>query len=439
MASLYKKQVMVTNPRTRERVKAKSKKWWGRYRDVNGRRKRVPLSVDKMAAQAMLNQIVRRVERTKAGLIDPTDGQRKRPLVQHIAEFEKHQANRGVNPRHTKGVISRIAKLLNARHWQLIGEITADGTLDFLGQLLRDGSSPQTYNHYLRAAKQFTRWLVREQRTSTDPLLDLAGLNVRADRRHDRRALSTEEFHRLVEAARKGKHVEGLPGPDRAMLYILAAWTGFRKSEISSLTRQSLRLDDDPPTATIEARHSKHRRKDTLVLHTELARQLREWLAAKPCQDPLQLLFPISKLVPRCPERRTHKMMERDLATARTNWLDEAETAEQRRDRVKTDFLCYRDHQGLFADFHSMRHLFITNLERAGISPKMAQTLARHSDIRLTLGVYTHIEIHDCTLAIQSLPAPPDGANVKVGHDHLLQATTPNGRRHYAIPWRSLG
>ncbi len=74
-----------------------------------------------------------------------------------------------------------------------------------------------------------------------------------------------------------------------------------------------------------------------------------------------------------------------------------------------------------------MRHLFITNLERAGISPKMAQTLARHSDIRLTLGVYTHIEIHDCTLAIQSLPAPPDGANGKVGHDHLLQATGATG------------
>jgi hypothetical protein len=38
-------------------------------------------------------------------------------------------------------------------------------------------------------------------------------------------------------------------------------------------------------------------------------------------------------------------------------------------------------------------------LERAGISPKMAQVLARHSDIRLTLGVYTHVELHDQTAA----------------------------------------
>jgi len=39
----------------------------------------------------------------------------------------------------------------------------------------------------------------------------------------------------------------------------------------------------------------------------------------------------------------------------------------------------------------------------------MAQTLARHSDIRLTLGVYTHVELADRTAAIQALPAPPDG------------------------------
>ncbi|HEY4760010.1 MAG TPA: hypothetical protein VIH42_05460 [Thermoguttaceae bacterium] len=37
----------------------------------------------------------------------------------------------------------------------------------------------------------------------------------------------------------------------------------------------------------------------------------------------------------------------------------------------------------------------------------MAQTLARHSDIRLTLGVYTHVELPDRSAAIESLPPPP--------------------------------
>ena len=65
--------------------------------------------------------------------------------------------------------------------------------------------------------------------------------------------------------------------------------------------------------------------------------------------------------------------------------------------------------ESIFADFHSMRHLFITSLERAGIRPKMAQILARHSDIRLTLGVYTHVELHDQTAAIGALLGPPMG------------------------------
>ena len=36
-----------------------------------------------------------------------------------------------------------------------------------------------------------------------------------------------------------------------------------------------------------------------------------------------------------------------------------------------------------------------------------SSTLARHSDTRLTLGVYTHVEPHDQQAAIKAWPAPP--------------------------------
>ncbi len=101
--------------------------------------------------------------------------------------------------------------------------------------------------------------------------------------------------------------------------------------------------------------------------------------------------------------------MRLDLAAARKAWIAEAVTKQERAKREQSDFLCYRNHAGLYADFHSCRHLFITSLERAGVSPKMAQTLARHSDIRLTLGVYTHVELQDQTAAIKSLGGPPEG------------------------------
>lgn len=183
------------------------------------------------------------------------------------------------------------------------------------------------------------------------------------------------------------------------MLYIVASWTGFRKGEIGSLTLRSFRLDDDPPTATVAASYSKRRRADSQVLHPELVKQLREWIATKRVKGD-RPLFPISGRVPGGTERKTNKMMELDLRTARQTWLEESEDSDECLNRIKADFLRYCNHDGLFADFHSMRHGFITAMGRAGITPKTAQVLARHSDVRLTLGVYTHVEI----LASQCLP-----------------------------------
>jgi hypothetical protein len=85
-----------------------------------------------------------------------------------------------------------------------------------------------------------------------------------------------------------------------------------------------------------------------------------------------------------------------------------------------------------YADFHSNRHLFITSLERAGLSPKMAQTLARHSDIRLMLGVYTHVGVHDQTTAIGSLPAPPGESVGRANEAAALAATGTDGPQHPA-------
>jgi integrase len=85
-------------------------------------------------------------------------------------------------------------------------------------------------------------------------------------------------------------------------------------------------------------------------------------------------------------------MMRVDMAAARAKWIEDGKTATGNKRRRNTDFLAYENHAGLFADFHSFGHLFITSLERAGIKPWMAQTLARHSAIRLTLGVYTHVD-----------------------------------------------
>jgi len=67
----------------------------------------------------------------------------------------------------------------------------------------------------------------------------------------------------------------------------------------------------------------------------------------------------------------------------------------------------YVDDAGRYADFHSLRKTFITNLARAGVSPKTAQLLARHSDINLTMNTYTMLGVLDQAAGVEALPAIP--------------------------------
>lgn len=413
MASLYKKPIRIRDPNTGQNVKAKSKKWWGRFRDHQGIERRVPLARDKTAAQAMLNELVLKDERRAAGRIDPCEEHAKCVLKNHIDDFELHLRHKGNSAQYVFEKSSRVRKIVAGCKWRLISDISASQVQRYLAERRKEtddkrGLSIQTSNHYLRAIKQFSRWLVRDWRAHDDPLVHLSMLNARIDRRHDRRALSVEEFSRLVEAAATGPEVVCLSGPDRAMMYILSAWTGYRKGEIGSLTKRSIRLDDNPPTVTVAAAYSKRKRQDTQVLHPELAARLRAWLATKGDLPDEALLFPVSAAVPGGVDRRGAKMMKKDLAAARKKWIKEAKTPKEKAERERSDFLKYQDSAGKFADFHSNRHTFITNLERAGVSPRTAQTLARHCDIRLTMGVYTHIGLHDQSSAIELLPAPPE-------------------------------
>jgi site-specific recombinase XerD len=408
MANLYKKPIIIRDPKTNEKVKTKSTKWWGRFRDHLGRERRVPLARDKAAAQAMLNELVIKAERRAAGRIDPFEEHAKRPLKDHIDDFQQHLKDKGNSAQHVFEVASHVRKIAKGCKWDFIQNLSSSDVQRYLAERRGKGLSRQTSNHYLRAIKQFTRWLVRERRNHEDPLIHLAKLNVKVDRRHDRRPLSPEEFARLIDAAMTGPELICIPGPDRAMMYILSAWTGYRKSEIGSLTKRSLRLDQNPPTVTVAACYSKRKRQDTQVLHPEVASRLREWLKSKASLPPDVILFPVTDRVPGGVDRRTAIMMRKDLKAARKKWIKEVKTDREKAEREESDFLKYKNNAGLFADFHSNRHTFITNLERAGVSPRRAQSLARHSDIRLTMGVYTHIGLHDQSTAIELLPAPPD-------------------------------
>jgi len=57
------------------------------------------------------------------------------------------------------------------------------------------------------------------------------------------------------------------------------------------------------------------------------------------------------------------------------------------------------------ADFHALRHTYISRLVASGAGLKVAQELARHSTPTLTLGRYAHVQLVDQTRALDALPA----------------------------------
>ena len=83
-------------------------------------------------------------------------------------------------------------------------------------------------------------------------------------------------------------------------------------------------------------------------------------------------------------------------------WWKEA--AEMVRVDLDAAGIPFRDDAGRVFDFHALRHQFISNLAAAGVHPKEAQTLARHSTITLTMDRYTHLGVRDSAAALDKLP-----------------------------------
>ena len=64
------------------------------------------------------------------------------------------------------------------------------------------------------------------------------------------------------------------------------------------------------------------------------------------------------------------------------------------------------DDLGRTVDFHALRHTFGSMLARAGIPPRVAMELMRHSDMRLTQSTYTDATLLPLFNEVEKLPCP---------------------------------
>jgi len=379
--------------------------WCAMVRGADGRRKPVRLSPNKDAAAVLLAKMLTEIEQEKAGIRRPAPlGSASAVLSVLVAEYRTSCGDRGTSHRHADQAVTRCRSVFTGCRFITLADLDATAIERWLSgrraiPRAEGGFGAQTSNHYVTSLKAFGNWLVRTGRESTSPFRHLTKGNVDVDVRHERRPLTPEEFDRLLTAAAAGRPYRGLAGEARVVLYTIAAFTGLRASELASLTPASFALDATTPSVTVGAAYSKHKRRDTVPLHSHLVHQLRPWLLGKE-GDGLLWAGKWAK------QFTAAAMLKRDLDTARTTWIAEGDTTEERTRREKSDFLAYEDANGEKADFHALRHKFITELVKAGVQPKDAKELARHSTIVLTMDRYAHVTLKDTAAALAKLAGP---------------------------------
>jgi integrase len=252
-------------------------------------------------------------------------------------------------------------------------------------------------NKRFQALRQFGNWVVRSRRLAHNPFQGLTGRKEDTDRRRVRRALTDAEVARFLDAARRRPLEEGAAlrtraglspkarakfaavGEARAFLYEFAIGTGLRRGELQGLVWAD--IDEASGTLTVRATVAKSKRMQDLPLRQDILASLLVHKArvskAGHATAPQDRVFP-GPLFP------THMTFAADLKHAGLDAPDD---------------------QGRIIDFHSTRLTFVTRLSVAKVHPRIAQALARHSKLDLTMRVYTDVRLLDLRSAVEATPA----------------------------------
>ena len=445
-----------------------SKRWYVDYRDANGTVRRVKGFTDLKATEQLANELTRKADRARVGLTDPAEEHALRPLADHLADYGAALKAKGGTPEHAAQTTSRISSLLSgcgfaflrdvdagkAAEWlnalrcpvrlelppdadlrprdaaRLLGitsqalraavkrhQLEANGagkarrlpreTVAFLAERMSRGTGPATVNHYVRAVRGFFRWLGRSKRIGSNPLETLGYTDARTDIRRARRELTAEELQRLFVAARdSGRSFRGLAGPDRFYLYLTAAGTGFRANALANLMPADFDLNAGSPSVTLAARFNKARRLKVQPLPADVAEALCRYLADKPGNSAVW-----GGTWAR--DHRGAEMLRLDLEAAGIAYAVEGPDGPE------------------YADFHSLRHSFLTLGGRSGIDLRTLQELAGHSKPELTAR-YSHRRLHDLTGAVNKLPNLVPNESESVPETIPLRFTGTDGKS--AVP-----
>jgi integrase len=343
---------------------------------------------DKQVAEQRRAGLLREKQHERDGLIlaKPLRDAAQRAIAEHLEDFLGDMERRGKSAKYLANLKFRVGTLISGCRWNTVKDVTADSF-----QTWRRGQAelaPKTANDYLEAVRCFFNWLIKNGRVQANPLTAVEKVRTGGRETRQRRAFKDEEIKGLLSVA-----------GERKPIYLMAVHTGLRRSELAALTWADVRLDAVTPFVQVRATTTKNGKPAEMRLLHEVVAALAE---IKDQSQPDDLVF---KRFPRI------ERFCRDLKKAGVP---------------------YQDASGQFADFHSLRKTFCTNLAKAGVPSRVAMTLMRHSDRRLTDKIYTDENLLGTWSAFDGLPnyTASQGASQKlvaVGQNGSLAVTTCDG------------
>ena len=303
------------------------------------------------AVDCMPSRIVKRLE--KMGLLTAARAAGKNRLEDHLVGFIDNLKAKRCDDKHVSGVENMIKRVCQQCKFNVISDLDANRFTAFINSL---DVAVKTKRHYIATIKQFAGWLYDTGRLPKNyfKLIKLPKV-LKSDEVHARRALTADEVARLIRAAKTGKPFRGISGVERALIYRLAVESGLRYNEIRTLKVSD--FDFDNYTVQIRDVNEKARRGAILPLRKSTVAEIKQFLRSKTPQSTAFML------------KKGYMMIRTDLEAAGIAY----------------------EVDGLYADFHSLRHSTASLLIQTGANPKVIQSLMRHTDLNLTMSTYTHI------------------------------------------------
>jgi integrase len=344
--------------------RVESRMYSGRYRRA-GEKKITTVALDtpdKQTAKKKLRELICDMEREEIGIAVPKRMRvaAETPLIDHIKAYCADLAGRRRAAEYVATIDARQRKLLSDCGWKRVIDVTAES---FQGWRSKQNLGPKTLNEYLAAMSGLFAWLQKAGRVEENPLKSCGRSETRGKERRKRRAFTPEELGAVVRVAGKYR-----------LAILTAYYTGLRRGELEQLEWGDIQEGADTTFVAPRASTTKNRESQPCYLPQWFARELAE---ARPQHASLGHRIFADGSMPSIWAFRT---------------------------LLKRAGVPYKDAQGRQADFHALRRSMNTHLGQRGVDPQTRQEIMRHSDIALTLDVYTDKPMLPLAAAIEKLP-----------------------------------